>query len=275
MGRNRIEFPFNPAGSNTFTGAVIFNGQTTFNDGTTFNAGFGTTSFVVTGAGPSQWLNGTVEQYLAGSNVQVFAGSVWTFNNSPTFQAGITVTGNAGTQSSLGSSPANGQFMRAVPGTVNDYSLLNPTAASFYMTVPTGSLIPVFPQGLKPSATSSALSDYQENISFTPVQNAFVIVNGTGGVTFTGHYVKIGKFCHYEIVATLTGTATLAATAGVSFFSGLPVAVAAVAVPNHATDGVGTNYGHGFTNPTSHYSPTIAATHGAGFIIWTLDAITT
>jgi len=101
MGRNRIEFPFNPSGSNTFTGTVNFSsivnftagGSVTFDGGTTFLSGFS-----VQGPGTVEnFLNGTTLQFQTGTILQMFAGSsftvqpgaTFTFNNIPVFSAGI------------------------------------------------------------------------------------------------------------------------------------------------------------------------------------------
>jgi hypothetical protein len=121
----------------------------------------------------------------------------------------------------------------------------------------------------------SNLSIYKENIAFTPTANSFTIVNGTGSVTFSGMYTQIGKFVHYEIIATLTGTATLAAAAIVSNFTGIPFLTLPIYnIANHATDSLGTNYGHGVTVPLgTHFSPLIPATHGNGQISWSGDVL--
>lgn len=333
MGRNRIEFPFTPGGSNTFTGNVIINGSLTTNDGVTFNNGFSTTSFVVTGAGPSQWLNGTVEQYLAGSNVQVFAGSTWQFNNTPTFGGGLKITGGTPAADSIYDDAVGGFVIQASVGTGTDFTIRNPTASTSYMFVSTGSSVPSFPHGVvitgtaganpggitkelaggltleavtgssydltlrNPSNSASYMDvptgsntpDFPNGMtieggsllgrfqyaSFVPTPVGFTIVNGTGSVTFSGQYLRIGNFCHYEIQATLTGTATLAAVGGTSHFTGLPVTSLSPTVANHVTDGSGTNYGHGWTQGTIHNSPTIGATNGAGSITWNGDLLTT
>ena len=50
----------------------------------------------------------------------------------------------------------------------------------------------------------------------------FTIVNGTGGVTASGFYIKIGHLVFVNILIAPTGTATIACTGGVSYLQGLP-----------------------------------------------------
>ena len=58
--------------------------------------------------------------------------------------------------------------------------------------------------------------------TWTPTLNNFTIVNGTGSVTATGTYVKIGHLVWATCQISPSGTATSACVAGTSFVSGLP-----------------------------------------------------
>jgi len=318
MGRNRIEFPFNPGALINFTGQVVFHNNVYFNPpGITYvqNVLNVTGQSEFTGGGPfisghnfgnggipsrlgldmenadtarimfTSSINGTAagldfEQFSANGsidaiNVQILPSGVLNAIKGIT-TGGLTLGGSTNIAGSLRVDGSGGTELLGKTGTVNDLTINDPPNAHTYMEVPTGTLVPVFPQGLSPGTAQNNLANYIQNQSFVPVPNAFTIVNGTGGVTFAGHLTQVGKFCHYEITATLTGTATLAATAVTSFFTGMPFATAPLnaTTANHCTDNNGVNYGHGSTSSAgSHFSPTIAATHGGGVIVWNGDLL--
>ena len=237
MGRARIEFPFNFGGSYLLTGNWKFTGNVTF-----------VAPGVVNFDGVTN-LNGNT----------TYTGAQ-TYNVQPLYTQGARFEGGSpdGIQIGLGTL-TNTEFGPFSTTTVD-------SGASFIFNN-----IPVFNLGIRFSP-GGPIFEYVGNTAFTPIPNGFTIVNGTGGVTFTGIYTQIGKFMHYEIQATLTGNATLAAVLLTSFFTGIPAASLSYLVPNHACDNNGTNYGHGVTL-TEHFSPTIAATHGNGFIVWTCDML--
>lgn len=68
---------------------------------------------------------------------------------------------------------------------------------------------------------AASLSDYSAG-SWTPTLNSFTIVNGTGGVSVTGTYIKIGHMVFLNCIITGTGTATIACSATTSYISGIP-----------------------------------------------------
>lgn len=240
MGRARIEFPFNFGGSYLLTGNWKFTGNVTF-----------VAPGVVNFDGVTN-LNGNT----------TYTGAQ-TYNVQPLYTQGARFEGGSpdGIQIGLGTL-TNTEFGPFSTTTVD-------SGASF-----TFNNIPVFNLGIRFSP-GGPIFEYVENAPFVPNPLNFTIVNGTGAVTFTGNYTKIGKFVHYEIVATLTGTATLAATLNLSEFTGLPF-TALNYTANHATDANNVNYGHASTTPGGtgvHNSPTIAATHGNGLITWSGDCL--
>jgi hypothetical protein len=269
MGRNRVEFPFPAAGPSTVTGTWTFNGHVIFNGLTDIN-----NDVSVNGAAGIRFHNISVLGMDAGTTM-VINGQAF-FNQFASFQPGsqLIIGANIG-GASIFIDPNNGFQLRVRTGAVNDFVLENQAQTVNYMFVPTGTSVPVFPQGIKVNPTQSNLAIYVENSPFTPTPNAFTIVNGTGGVTFAGWYTQVGKFVHYEIIATLTGTATLAATVA-SNFTNIPFLTPPKdsIIANHVTDNAGTNYGHGATsNSGAHFSPAIGATHGGGGIVWSCDLL--
>ncbi len=58
--------------------------------------------------------------------------------------------------------------------------------------------------------------------TWTPVLNNFTIVDGTGGVTVSGTYIKIGHLIWVNCIITGTGTASIASIFSSSYISGLP-----------------------------------------------------
>jgi hypothetical protein len=60
---------------------------------------------------------------------------------------------------------------------------------------------------------------------WTPVATGLTVVPGTGAATLIGTYTKVGRIVHWTIKIVCTGTATTAATNGVTYFT-LPFAVA-------------------------------------------------
>ena len=250
--RNRIDFPFDPTNPINFSGPITFSAPVTFNSTVT---------------------------YGAASVVTFNSSATVTFTNSATFGSIITnqiySPGNLGLPYFNYTSAGAGALLTfnatAFRGATNDFTIHNQATGHDLLTVPTGTDNLVANLGIQPGPAQSKLTIYQENVAFTPNPNAFTIVNGTGAVTFSGLYTQIGKFVHAEIKATLTGTATLACTFLTGSFNALPWTTESSGVANHATDGNGTNYGHGLTTGTAWFPPTIAATHGSGYIVFSTD----
>lgn len=100
-------------------------------------------------------------------------------------------------------------------------------------------------------------------VAFTPTANGFTIVNGTGGVTHAGRFSVVGRTFKWQIVSTVTGTATIAAPGGGStnYFDGFPTNVTPIRDTFGVTDdsatvinGSGLSYVNG-----RHYPPPFSA----------------
>ena len=87
----------------------------------------------------------------------------------------------------------------------------------------------------------SLIADLTDNVplfyssgTWTPTLNSFTIVNGTGGITATGTYTRIGRILYYQVTIKGTGTATIASTGNTSTITGL----AAIALAARGNSGV-------------------------------------
>lgn len=71
--------------------------------------------------------------------------------------------------------------------------------------------------------TSELLNDYEEG-TWTPIAGpGLTIVNGTGGVNFSGTYTKVGRIVTLQATLECTGTATIASSGGIATqLQGLP-----------------------------------------------------
>lgn len=99
--------------------------------------------------------------------------------------------------------------------------------------------------------------------TFTPTANGFTIVNGTGGVTFSGSYTKIGRIVFVKISIAVTGTATIAAASGNYFsFSGLPASTGS-GVSNTANGATAAFYGGGPLTSAYCYAGSWSAVNNA------------
>ena len=81
------------------------------------------------------------------------------------------------------------------------------------------------------SVNISSAGDYSSG-SWTPVLNSFTIVNGTGSITATGTYIKVGHLVFVDCIINGTGTASIAAVSNSSYISGLPYSAANNAAGN-------------------------------------------
>lgn len=163
-----------------------------------------------------------------------------------------------------------GLIIQAKAGTAADLAIYGPGGTSL-LNVSHGSLVINIPGGVF-FGGGSVLSTYTKDQAWTPVPSGFTIVNGTGAVTFAGTYTQLGNLVFWEIDATLTGTATLAAVFGTSTFQGMPWTV--LNQPNYPATACDNNappisYPGGVLQYADVYSPTIGATHGGGKISWT------
>jgi hypothetical protein len=70
----------------TFTGAVVITGPASLGVN-------GPSTFIITNGGFLEFTTGTLERFFTGTTFQMDAGSVATFNNTPTFSAGVSFGG--------------------------------------------------------------------------------------------------------------------------------------------------------------------------------------
>ena len=89
----------------------------------------------------------------------------------------------------------------------------------------------------------TTLTQYQEG-TFTPTFTGLTVVNGTGGVTWTGRYTRIGNRVDWTVQSLVSGTCTLASTAGTTFLNNLPFSgssnsVASTSNINGTAQGIG------------------------------------
>ena len=114
--------------------------------------------------------------------------------------------------------PASGQAgaLNITSGAVN---LGSGTTTSGSMVV--GSLSGVLKAASGTVSGGAATTDLSDVTSgtYSPTLTGFTIVNGTGSVTATATYTKVGHLMFVNIVISPTGTATIACIAGTSFVS--------------------------------------------------------
>jgi hypothetical protein len=119
-----------------------------------------------------------------------------------------------------------------------------------------------FPASAVAVADVNTLDDYEEG-TWTPTYTGLTVVPGTGGVTHTGAYTKIGRMVHVVLRIAVTGTATHASSLGNTYCNNLPFTAAA----GHFHGGVTTSslddYGKCTVNGTTTnlYPPTWIATN--------------
>lgn len=127
----------------------------------------------------------------------------------------------------------------------------------------TGALPPTFSYCL---TSNNAQMTAGRTYTATITRNSFTEVLGGGTITTTGKYTLIGKLCFFQITTVCAGGATIASTAGTSFYSGLP-AVSTVGVLSTIRYDVATSLGNssisGGGNATT---PTWGATANATYI---------
>jgi hypothetical protein len=111
------------------------------------------------------------------------------------------------------------------------------------------------------SVNVSSAGDYSSG-SWTPVLNSFTIVNGTGSVTTSGTYVKIGHLVFANAIATVSGTATIAAVGSTSNVTGFPYTPVA-SVAGTFTIGLGAGGGVFVLTGTGGGTLTCSATSAA------------
>ena len=106
---------------------------------------------------------------------------------------------------------------------------------------------------------STTLMNYQQG-TWTPFFTNLTIVNGTGAVTITGSFTRIGNVVLWQAAITTTGTATTSSTAGVTFINNLPFNALVI---NNCQASNGTSFlglGTGHVVGIKAYPPSWAAT---------------
>lgn len=92
-----------------------------------------------------------------------------------------------------------------------------------------------FPNPLVADADPRAFEG-TERLAWTPAPTGLTVVNGTGGATYTGFCVRVGRLVFWRLKISVTGTCTTAsAGGGATYFDGLPFTPVEV-TPNVATD---------------------------------------
>jgi hypothetical protein len=94
--------------------------------------------------------------------------------------------------------------------------------------------------------------NYFNTGSYTPTFTGLTVVNGTGGATYSGTWIKTGTRVFFTVKITVTGTCTTASTAGVTRFD-LPV-VATNDGTCQAADSSLTVSGNGFISSGTQFS---------------------
>lgn len=96
--------------------------------------------------------------------------------------------------------------------------------------------------------------------AFAPNAVSFTIVPGTGGVTHTGRYSLVKRTVTWQITSTVTGTATIASTAGVSYYDGFPAGLVPIRSAFGCVDDNIVSLGSGLSYINSrHFVPAYAA----------------
>jgi hypothetical protein len=103
--------------------------------------------------------------------------------------------------------------------------------------------------------------NYFNTGSWTPTFTSLTVVNGTGGATYSGTWIKTGTRVLFTVKITITGTCTTASTAGVTRFD-LPVIATEDGTCLVSNTGL-TVSGNGFISAASQASfvPTWSATN--------------
>lgn len=87
--------------------------------------------------------------------------------------------------------------------------------------------------------------------AWTPAFTGLTVVNGTGGATFSGSYIKIGNVVHFTATIIVTGTCTTQSVAGTTFINNMPFVPlqsewqSCVAIDHAANAGAGGSLGIG------------------------------
>jgi hypothetical protein len=146
-----------------------------------------------------------------------------------------TATNTIGELAAVG---ATGEYLKGNTGAIPSWATLNQAAVAGLTTadgpifdhvhVTNDVIIDTSGKGIDFSAAHSAfahssnLFDYYEEGTWTPVRHGFTEVVGGGAITNAGYYIKIGGLRITSATITCTGGATIAASAGTSYLTGMP-----------------------------------------------------
>lgn len=98
---------------------------------------------------------------------------------------------------------------------------------------------------------SWADSSYEDWTTFTPVPTGLTVVNGTGGATYSGKYLRRGNTIWFHIYVNVTGTCTTQATVGATYFTVDGMAPAEIGTCWAANAATGVSYGTGVVRTVS------------------------
>jgi hypothetical protein len=137
----------------------------------------------------------------------------------------------------------------------------NPANAT---ATPTASKIPIADANGK---LDGWISGPYSSGTWTPTFTNLTVVNGTGGATYSGSYIKIGKLVHWRVLVSVTGTCTTASTQG-STYHDLPVAQVSSTASATVTvsDNSITAHNVGLIITSKAYTPTWTALNGSKYI---------
>jgi hypothetical protein len=112
-----------------------------------------------------------------------------------------------------------------------------------------------------PSNGNTYLNHYEEG-TWTPVFTGLTVVNGTGGATYSGKYVRIGNLGKWQALITTTGTCTTQSVSGGTVINNLPILAATPDICSAASLPGGAVSGVGMVSSNNVFCPTWAATNG-------------
>jgi hypothetical protein len=236
----------------TFNNPTFFNALATFNAGT--NAAFfqtGANQVIAAGLNGSTYANANFGMVLQGRTGAVndvgildpTGVSIWrvptgtqdsTFTGSVSgvfFQTTASSSVNAGKSGSVYYNSSNGMILQAKTGIAYDLLIENPSTAIDYIRVPTGSNVPVFPQGLGnlQKIQNSAYTNAAPSVGdswFDATQQTLASVEGAAGSTlilyksgtlaaqkqaYTVNFAVAGTFYDLTPAAAVTNTLNLPA----------------------------------------------------------------
>lgn len=126
-----------------------------------------------------------------------------------------------------------------------------------------------FPVVQTASADPHTLDDCTRGV-WTPSFTNLTVVNGTGGATFSGRYVKLGRLCFWEAYITVTGTCTTACIGGTTYINNTPFVSSYTNSGCTACDATPNSFGVGQCQGIYAWPPSWSARNSGIFISGTL-----